>query len=199
MPPFLIFLLLTVAFSKVLSADVRPEVETEPAGNARNEIYLTPEEALEKAFPGADRIEKEVIHLDPEAGERVARAVGHPLHEKEFVIYRGVKAGNILGYAMMGEELGKFRPITSMTVVGPDGKIKEVRVMVYRESHGSDVRRKRFLYQYLGKGREDPIQINQDITSISGATISVRSMNAQVRKALNVIHEAYFRKPGEKN
>jgi hypothetical protein len=195
----LIFLLSTVAFSNVLSAAGAPEVEKEPEGNARNEIYLTPEEALEKAFAGADRIEQEVIRLDREAEERVARAVGHPLHEREFVIYRGIKAGEILGYAMIGEELGKFRPITSMTVVGPDGKVKDVRVLVYRESRGSDVRRKRFLYQYLGKGREDPIQINQDITSISGATISVRSMNAQVRKALNVIHEAYFRKSGEED
>ena len=182
-----------------MSAAEAPEVEKEPEGNARNEIYLTPEEALEKTFAGADRIEREVIRLGPEAEERVARAVGHPLHERKFVLYRGIKAGNLLGTAMMGEELGKFRSITSMTVVGPDGKVQDVKVLVYRESHGNDVRRKRFLYQYLGKGREDPIQINQDITSISGATISVRSMNAQVRKALNVIHEASFKKPGEKN
>ncbi|MBI2166917.1 MAG: FMN-binding protein [Candidatus Omnitrophica bacterium] len=175
------------------------EAEREPEGNARNEIYLTPEEALEKAFAGADRIEKEVIRLSPEAEARVARAVGHPLYEREFVLYRGIKAGNLLGTAMMGEELGKFRPITSMTVVGPDGKVQDVKVLVYRESHGSDVRRKRFLYQYFGKGRDDPIQINQDITSISGATISVRSMNAQVRKALNVIYEASFKKSGEKD
>lgn len=168
-------------------------LEKEPAWNVRNELYYTPEEALEKAFPGAEEIKKEVVRLDAEARERVAKAVGHPLHEEVFEIYQGMREGRVLGYAVIGEELGKFRPITSMVVVGPEGRIKEVLVLVYRESHGADVRRKRFLHQYTGRGLRDPLRINQDITSISGATISVISMNAQVRKALNVIHEAHFK------
>ncbi len=168
-------------------------LEEEPAWNVRNEVYYTTDEALEEAFPSAEEIKKEFVRLDPEARERVAKAVGHPLHEEAFLIYQGMKQGSVAGYAVIGEELGKFRPITSMVVVGPEGRIKEVLVLVYRESHGADVKRKRFLHQYAGKGLQDPVRINQDMTSISGATISVISMNAQVRKALNVIHEAYFR------
>lgn len=170
------------------------DTETEPEWNVRHEVYLSLEEALKKAFPGADHLETDTVRLSPEARKRVAARVGHPLHEDSFVIYRGLKAGRLVGYAMAGEEVGKFRPITSLTVVGPDGKIQDVMVMIYRESHGSDVRRQRFLNQYQGKGLEDPLQINRDITSISGATISVRSMNAQARKALGVVHEAYFSK-----
>jgi len=97
-----------------------------------------------------------------------------------------------LGYAIVGEELGKFRPITSIVAVGRNRRVKDVAVMIYRESHGNDVKRKRFLHQYRSKGPRDPIRIHRDILTISGATISVRSMNAQVRKVLAIIHEIYF-------
>jgi hypothetical protein len=166
--------------------------EAEPVSNIRHDVFYTLDEALKKAFPEADQFRSETLRLDPEASMRVAKAVGHPLHEEAFNVHQAFRSGNLLGYAVVGEELGKFRPITSLVAVGTDGKVREVVVLVYRESHGGDVRRKRFLHQYHKKDVNDPIQINRDILSISGATISVRSMNAQVRKGLHVVHEGYL-------
>ncbi|PIQ82443.1 MAG: FMN-binding protein, partial [Candidatus Omnitrophica bacterium CG11_big_fil_rev_8_21_14_0_20_64_10] len=61
-----------------------------------------------------------------------------------------------------------------------------------RESRGGEIRRKRFLSQYRGKGISSPVRINQDIINVTGATLSVRSMNAQVRKALAVVQELFL-------
>lgn len=168
------------------------ESSPEPEWNVRNDIFLTLDQALKAVFPDADQIKQEIIQLSVEARERIAKAIGHLVHEQDFVVYQGFKQNELLGYAIVGEEIGKFRPITSIVMVGLDGKVKDVAVMVYRESHGADVKRKRFLHQYKGKGVKDPIRINRDIASVSGATISVHAMNAQVRKVLHVIHETYF-------
>ena len=46
---------------------------------------------------------------------------------------------------------------------------------------------KRFLRQYEGKTLADPIRLNRDIQGVTGATVSSRSMNATVRKALALI------------
>jgi len=166
--------------------------DVEPAWNVRHDIYLTLEDALKAVFPDADEVLTETIRLGDESRQRVAQAVGHPLLEESFTVYRGLTSGRTVGYAIVGEELGKFRPITSIVMVGADGIVKDVHVMVYRESRGEEVKRRRFLHQYEHKGAEDPIRINRDINGISGATISVRSMNAQVRKVIHVIREAYF-------
>lgn len=190
-PVFLFFLLLAFLFFNPAAPG---EMEKEPEWNVRSEVYLTLEEALARAFPQADEIKTERVTLSPESLERTARAVGHPLPEDSFLVYQGIRRGESMGYALVGEEVGKFRPITSMVVIDTEGKVKEVMILIYRESRGSDVKRKRFLQQYFGKGPGDPLQINRDILSISGATVSVNSMNAQVRKALKVIQEAYFRK-----
>jgi len=69
-------------------------------------------------------------------------------------------------------------------------------VLVYRESRGSEVRKKRFNYQYEGKTIYDPIRINRDIINISGATMSVRSMSAGVKRVLVLVDELYLQPLG---
>jgi hypothetical protein len=66
--------------------------------------------------------------------------------------------------------------------------------LVYREARGSEVRTKRFNYQYQGKNLDDPIRINRDIINITGATMSVRSMSAGVKRVL-VLTDEFFLKP----
>ena len=73
-----------------------------------------------------------------------------------------------------------------------DGKITNIAVLVYRESRGGEIAKKRFLYQFLGKSLKNPIRINKDIINITGATMSVQYMCAGVRKVLAVINEYYL-------
>ena len=68
-----------------------------------------------------------------------------------------------------------------MVVINPDGTVKDVEIMVYREPHGWEVRFESFMKQFFGRGGDDPFN---DIHSITGATLSVRSMTRGVRKAV---------------
>ena len=70
-------------------------------------------------------------------------------------------------------------------------KVESVHVMVFRESRGGEVRRRRFLAQYDGKSLRSPIRINRDIVGVTGATLSVRAMNAGVKKSLAVVQTAF--------
>ena len=99
--------------------------------------------------------------------------------------------GKLLGYAVVSEEIGKFRPITFIVGVEPDFSVRGAGVLVYRESYGAEVRKKRFLRQYVGKTQSDPIRINRDIVNISGATMSVRALNFGVRKVLALTEHFY--------
>ena len=114
------------------------------------------------------------------------------LCEDGFVVYMGKKGGVLQGYAIITEELGKFHPFTFIVGVQPDGKINNLAILVYRESRGGEIAKKRFLYQFVGKSFKNPIRINKDIINITGATMSVQWMCAGVRKALAVISEYYL-------
>jgi thiamine biosynthesis lipoprotein len=82
------------------------------------------------------------------------------------------------------EETGKFQPITFVVGVSTSFEAVDVAVMTYRETHGDAVKGRRFLNQFRGLGTDDPVRRNQDITNISGATISVDSMCRGVRRVL---------------
>ena len=123
---------------------------------------------------------------------RLEQQLGRRLEGDEFAVTRVYDAaGALRGYAVVTEEVGKYRPITFMVGATPEFAVRDVAVMIYRESRGGDVKRRRFLNQYRGKSGRDPIDVNRDIINISGATISVRSMNAGVKRVLAALAMVY--------
>ena len=167
--------------------------ETEPEDNYQIVTHLTLEQALKKIFPTADQVLQTRISLDPGQTKKVEARVGHPLGQMDYTIFVGKQQEKTLGYAIVDEELGKYRPITSMIGIDPEGKVLEVAIMVYRESRGGEVAHKRFLQQYVGKTSRDAIRVRQDVISITGATLSVRAVSTQVRKALAIVEEVFLK------
>lgn len=162
-----------------------------PAARAQ-EVLLTREQALQELFPEGVRTVDESRPLSGEVRRLLERQLGRRIAEDTVDVIRVFDgAGAPRGYAVITEEIGKYRPITFMVGVGPDFRVRDVAVMVYRESRGGDVKRRRFLSQYRGKRATDPIDVGRDIINISGATISVRSLNAGVKRVLAELTALY--------
>lgn len=157
------------------------------------EVYLTPEQALKKAFPVSEKIDAEEIRFTPSQKDRVERRLGWRLTDDPVTVYRGLSAGKTDGYAMIAEEIGKYKPITFLVKATPDFRVESVEVMVYREARGAEVRRSRFLHQFKNKTARSPLRINRDVVNITGATLSVRAMSAGVKRVLCVLEEVYGR------
>ncbi len=162
-----------------------------PAARAQDAL-LTPEQALKEIFPESVRMVHETRALPPVVRQRLERELGRRVNEDSVDITRVFdEHGSFRGYAVVTEEIGKYRPITFMVGITPELTVRDVSVLVYRESRGGEVKRKRFLSQYRGKSVHDPIDVNRDIINISGATISVRSVNAGVKRVLAEVTALY--------
>ena len=74
------------------------------------------------------------------------------------------------------EEIGKFEPITAGFVIGKDNKLERVKVLIYRESHGWEVKHEFFTRQFKGAGLKREKKLDQRIDGISGATLSVNAL-----------------------
>lgn len=104
------------------------------------------------------------------------------------IIYQGVDAqGKIVGYAFVGEGNGYGGVIR--VLVGVDeasDQIVNLKVLNHAETPGlgSRIEEEGFRSQFVGKTVDDPIALNQDIDSISGATISSRAVADAVRTGL---------------
>lgn len=81
------------------------------------------------------------------------------------------------------DEIGKHKPITAAFWLR-QGRIKEAKVLVFRESRGWEIKNPRFLAQYQGLSLTDKQQLSAPVDGISGATLSVRAMDKMARMAL---------------
>jgi hypothetical protein len=160
------------------------------------EVYLTEEEALKLMFPKSTHIKKELLRVPTEKKMTIEDRIGWKFPEDSFDVYIGESGSQIDGYALVQHTIGKHKPMTYMVGVDHTGHVLNVELLVFREARGSEVRTKRFNVQYEGKTVLDPVRINKDIINISGATMSVRSMTAGIKRVLVLIDEFYLKPAG---
>ena len=146
-------------------------------------IYLTPQEALKITFQDSQEIISEKQTLTSEQKQILEKKIGR-LSKDTWNFYLAKTNGQVDGYAIIDHEKGKMEPITFMTSINPDGTVKSVEILVYRETHGQEVHEKKFLKQYSGKKNSDPLRVGQDIKNITGATISSHAVTLGVKRDL---------------
>ncbi len=81
------------------------------------------------------------------------------------------------------DEIGKDQPITVGIIIN-QGKLEKIKILVFRESRGDEVRYPSFTDQFTRASLTDEYQLDQTVDGISGATLSVRAVKKLSRLAL---------------
>jgi hypothetical protein len=162
-----------------------------PDGPEHVKVYYSRDEALDKVFARADSVWSEAWQPTPDEVVALEAQLGWRVSPDEVVFHRAARGGEDLGYAVVTEEKGRFKPITFMVHVEADRRVEMVLVMVYRESRGDGVKRQRFLKQFRRKDVDDPLRLNRDLKMVSGATLSSRAITAGVKRVLAQVEMRY--------
>ena len=80
-------------------------------------------------------------------------------------------------------EIGKKKPITTGIVIEKN-KISQIKVLIFRESRGWEVKHTFFTQQYINTSITENNKLDRSIDGISGATLSVRALTKQAQIAL---------------
>jgi hypothetical protein len=143
-----------------------------PAQVVMADDYLTVGEAQRAAYPQADRFEpiKTAVTADQLRG--VAALAGpQPAHGR-LQIWRAFQASQPLGFFFVDEVVGRQDLITYALAIDNDGKLGEVEILTYRESHGGEVRNAAWRRQFAGRKQLEALRVAIDIKNIAGATLS---------------------------
>ena len=100
-------------------------------------------------------------------------------------VLRVSRSDSLLGFARIGDVIGKDRPITFLVAIDPNDRLKDVDILVYREPRGGEVAYEPWRKQFRGKSAADSIGVGRNVRGISGATISVHAVTAGVRRILD--------------
>jgi len=144
--------------------------------------YQEPEAFLEEVFDGTVP-EPAVVWLTGARKQAIESILGHP--------YSSLRVRYWLADARSAwilEEIGKDQPITVGMVIN-NGQIERVKVLVFRESRGWEIRHPFFTDQFRQADLDADLQLDRQIDGISGATLSVRAVKKIARMALFLDNE----------
>lgn len=148
--------------------------------------YLGAEQAAKLIFPDAERFESQVITLDAAQLRRLDES-GVRARSARWTLRVAKKGERTLGWVIVDDVIGKFELISYAVGIADDGSVRQIEILSYRESHGSEIRLPAWRRQFAGRKPADPIQLGQDITNISGATLSCRHVTEGVRRIASLV------------
>jgi len=140
-------------------------------------VYQEPADFIKEVFDN-DPPKADVLWLNKDLKEQIVKILDHK--------YKGLR----IRYwqqdersAWVLEEIGKEKLITVGIVINKQ-KIEQVKVLVFRESRGWEVRHDFFTDQFKQAGIKENNQLDKTIDNISGATLSVRAIRKLATIAL---------------
>jgi hypothetical protein len=146
---------------------------------AHAETFLTESQAAGVLFPGV-KLEPRWMDLTPSDVKTIQKASREHVLDPRVRIFWGPGKEALI----IDQVAGKHDFITYAVAINPDGKVKGIEIMDYRETFGYQVREADWRKQFVGKSSADPVKVNSDIRNISGATISSVHVANGVRRVL---------------
>jgi len=150
-----------------------------PRSVTAEEIYQAPEQFLAEAFAGASP-SPEFLWVKKDMRPTIDKILQHSAFRQLRVRYwrAGMRTVWILN------EIGKYQPITTGIIIN-DEAVERLKVLIYRESHGWEVRHDFFTDQFRGLTlSQKSHRLSDRIDGISGATLSVNALTNLSRLAL---------------
>ena len=148
-------------------------------------VYHTVESAQKACFPNATEFVSADVKLTKAQMKAIEKDSGVRVRLDTQRVWRATKNGEFLGWFIVDEVLGKHEYITWALALNPDGGVKSIEIMDYRETYGYEIRNADWRAQFLGKKHGATLKLDDDIKNISGATLSCRHITDGVKRLLS--------------
>ncbi len=146
-------------------------------------VFHSRKEALQMAFPEAERIEKQTFILKPAQVARIEETARAKIDRKLVTIFTAWKNGSVQGYAHIDVHTVRTHPSALMVVWTPAGEVRSVRMLAFHEPLDY-LPADKWYQQFDGVGRGRRLRVGDDVHGVVNATLSTRVATDSVRRAL---------------
>ena len=140
-------------------------------------------EALQIAFPKAERVETQTFYLTEEQATKVQDLAKAPVDSRLVTFHVGYAGGAVLGHAFIETHIVRTFPETFLIVVSPDGRVEKLLVLAFYEP-SEYLPPDRWLAQFDDKALNPALRLRRDIHGIMGSTLTAQAVTRGVRKVL---------------
>ena len=146
-------------------------------------VFLTQEEALKLAFPGAT-IEHKIAYLTAAQQKQAQKLSGdEDLPGAIVSYYVGTKDGRPVGTAYFDTHVVRTMPETIMVEVDPSGLVLRIEVLSFSEPE-EYLPRAHWYEQFQGKPLDDELSLKRAIRPVTGATLTAHATTDAARRVL---------------
>ena len=145
-------------------------------------VFLSVDEALKLAFPGCE-VARRTAYLTPEQLRRVKELSGAEVPSALITYYAASRGKQPAGTAYFDTHRVRTLPETLMVVVDPQGKVKRIEVITFREPE-EYMPRGNWYGQFQGRKLDKDLEVKRGIHPVTGATLTVRATTGAVRRVL---------------
>ncbi|MFA5216190.1 FMN-binding protein [Sulfuricurvum sp.] len=160
----LLFLSFTVSFAQVLGDPI----------------------ALTQRVFSAKSVESQNIILSEEQTQQLSKASMQKIETKLYRLYIAKNDAKIVGYGVLLNKKVRTKTAISLYLIGTDNKIKSIEIVAFNEPM-EYLPTKTWLDGFDNKSAANTLRLNQDIPTVSGATLSARAITDGARIALSLI------------
>ncbi|MCS7205711.1 MAG: hypothetical protein NZ853_08435 [Leptospiraceae bacterium] len=139
----------------------------------QSRVFLTPEAALQEAFPNAT-IEKIRIYLTEQDQKQMEQELGFKIKHRFFSFYVAKSNQNLLGYAILHTDIVRTKEMSLMIVLNPKKEIQQIYLISFYEPIEYKPT-ERWLELFTNRSLNHPPVLGIDIPVVSGATLTARS------------------------
>ena len=152
------------------------------AASAGAKVFLTQEEALNLAFPGAT-LDRKPVFLTAAEQQEAAALSGGPPPSALVVVYSATRDGRPVGTAYFDTHVVRTQTEVLMIVVDASGAIMRVEVLSFAEPEDY-LPREHWYAQFPGKTLGDELSVKRGIRAVSGASLTARATTEAARRVL---------------
>jgi hypothetical protein len=143
--------------------------------------YLSVDAAQKAIFPDADAFQEVLLSQTPEQLQSLLGRAGPQPPHGMIRIWGATRGGVLLGHVFLDEVIGRQSLITYAVGIDAAGSLRNLEILSYRESHGSEIRNAAWRGQFDRRDSLDQLRFRTDIKNISGATLSSEHVTQGVR------------------
>ena len=163
------------------------------SSGAQAEAFLTREQALAEAFPGAEKLDTASLFLTDEQAEKIEESARAKLETRVLSRITATKGVEVMGYAYFDTHIVRTMPETILVSINPDGTVHQVQILSFTEP--DDYRpRPRWLTTIEGKKLSTELWPGRGVPKVTGASLTTQAITDAVRRIL-AIHAVTMEAP----
>jgi hypothetical protein len=146
--------------------------------------YLSVPAAQKLCFADCNRFDPAFVKFAPGQISAIEKLTGRKQLLRGQEVWHAMKGAKFEGFFIVDYVIGKHLVIDYAVALLPDGTVKQIEILDYRESYGGEIRNPDWRKQFIGKTPGSHFALNEGIVNISGATLSCRHVTEGVRRVL---------------